>query len=125
LRRWCQLDGPRYFLDFDFLLKQVAAIGKRNLLCMFRNPTQRPVAPAVADFEFLGFDLVDVHDTASALTNCGGFPDVFANSELSRFGLLPDFNRAVDVQTVLRSLHPQDPHANCHLWVIFRAAGLD
>ncbi len=78
-----------YFLDFDFLMEQVAAIQKKNILCVFRNPVQHPVAPPVADFEFMGYDLVDFEDTASALTNCGGFPDVFANSELSHFGLLP------------------------------------
>jgi hypothetical protein len=78
----------------------------------------------VARFQFLGYDLVDVEDTASALTNCGGFPDVFANSELSRFGLLPELARAVEVQRLLRSLHPEEHHANCHVWAIFRAVGL-
>jgi hypothetical protein len=113
-----------YFLDFDFLAKQVAAIQRKNLLCVFRNPVQRPVAPRVADFEFMGYDLVDIEGTASTLTNCGGFPDVFANSELSCFGLLPEFERAAEVQQLLRSLHPEERHANCHLWAIFRAVGL-
>jgi hypothetical protein len=81
-----------YFLDFDFLSKQVAAIEKKNFLCVFRNPVRRPEAPPVAHFEFLGYDLVDVEDLASALTNCGGYPDVFANSELSCHGLFPELD---------------------------------
>ena len=110
-----------YFLDFDYLMAQVAAIEKKNVLCVFRNPVERPQAPPAAQFRFLGYDLVDVQDTASALTNCGGFPDVFANSELSSVGLLSELGRAIEVQSKLRSLHPRDDHANCHVWAIFRA----
>jgi hypothetical protein len=32
--------------------------------------------------------------------------------------------RAVQVQALLRSLHPEEHHANCHVWAIFRAVGL-
>jgi hypothetical protein len=39
--------------------------------------------------------------TFSAPTNCGGFPDVFANPELSPAGLLPDSAQAVEVQLPL------------------------
>ncbi len=113
-----------YFLDFEFLKRQVEGIERNNVLCVFRNPVERPVAPSAADFEFLGYDLVDVHDSASALTNCGGFPEVFAKSELSRVGLLPELGRAVEVQRRLRSLYPEEHHANCHVWGIFRAVGL-
>lgn len=112
-----------YFLDLGFLMGQVAGIPRKNVLCVFRNPIRPPAAPS-ACFEFLGYDLVDVQGPASALTNCGGFPDVFANSELSRVGLLPDFGRALEVQSLLRSRHPDEPHADCHLWAILRAAGL-
>jgi len=58
---------------------------------------------ALADFRFTGYDLVDIHGTNSAFTNCGGFPDVFANSEISCHGL-----------------HPEDRQANCHVWAIFQ-----
>jgi hypothetical protein len=114
----------QYFLDFEFLVKQVAGIEKKNLLCVFRNPSEQPTPPPAAQFEFLGYDLVDVEDLNSALTNCGGYPDIFANSELSRFGLLTELGRALEVQARLRSLHPKDHHANCHVWAIFRAVGL-
>ena len=112
-----------YFLDFDFLVKQVAGIEKKNVLCVFRNPVERPVAPSGARFEFLGYDLVDVECMISALTNCGGYPDVSAGSELSRCGLLPELGRAIEVQGLLRSLHPEDHHAHCHVWAVLRAAG--
>jgi hypothetical protein len=56
----------------------------------------------------------------SALTNCGGFPNAFANSELSQTGLLLDFHRAFEVQQLLRAQYPDEHHANCHVWAIFR-----
>ena len=31
-----------YFLDFDYLMAQVAAIEKKNVLCVFRNPVAPP-----------------------------------------------------------------------------------
>jgi hypothetical protein len=109
-----------FFVDFPYLLQQVAGIPQKNVLCVFRNPPSQPIAPAVASFEFLGYDLVDIMGSASALTNCGGFPDVFSNAELSTTGLLPGLERAGQVQARLRSLHPEEPHANCHVWAIFR-----
>jgi len=108
-----------FFLDADFLRRQVSKVQRKNLLCVFRNPSEPPISPDTS-FEFAGYDLVDVQHSASALTNCGGFPDAFSNFELSTVGLLPDFNRAVEVQKLLRQRHPEEPHANCHLWAIFR-----
>ena len=109
----------RYFVDFAFLKEQVTAVKKKNLLGVFRNPERAPEAPA-ADFEFMGYDLIDPETSVSALTNCGGFPDVFDNSELSPVGLLPEFERAREVQKQLRAAYPKEAHANCNLWAIFR-----
>jgi len=112
-----------FFLDFDFLMAQVANIEEKNILCVFRNPTRQPQAPSFANFHFLGYDLVERETSVSALTNCGGFPDVFDNSELSDVGLMPTLDRAVQVQETLRTTYPGDPHANCDVWAIFRLAG--
>jgi len=110
-----------YFLEFDCLMAQVAAVEKKNVLCVLRSPVDRSQAPPVAQFRFLGYDLVDVQNTASALTNCGSFPNVFAKFELSSAGLLPELGRALEVQAKLRSVYPNEHHADCHVWAIFRA----
>jgi hypothetical protein len=111
-----------FFVDLDFLLQQIAGIPERNLLCVHRNPECPPPAfAAAARFEFLGYDLVDNQGSASALTNCGGFPDVFSGSELSPTGLLTSHARALEVQAELRRKHPEEHHANCHVWAISRA----
>ena len=113
----------RFFVDFEFLVTQLSRRTERNLLCVFRNPESEPAPPSwPVEFEFLGYDLVDVQASASALTNCGGFPEAFENAELSPKGLLKTRERALEVQSALRRLWPDEPHANCHLWAIFRAS---
>ena len=109
-----------FFTDFDFLMKQVAHMENTNVLCVFRNPSEKPIAPKVAQFEFLGYDLVDIPCGVSALTNCGGFPDAFANNELTQHGLLPELDRANEVRSSLRLLHPEEHHAQCDVWALFR-----
>jgi hypothetical protein len=111
-----------FFVDLDFLLQAVSGVVKKNLLCVCRNP-QTPIAPhkGKLNFEFLGYDLVDVEGGASALTNCGGFPKAFANSELSSKGLLVSHARALEVQAALRNAYPEEHHADCHVWAISRA----
>jgi hypothetical protein len=111
-----------FFTDLEFLLGQVSGVAERNLLCVYRNPpASPPPCTGPVTFEFLGYDLVDVQASASALTNCGGFPDIFANAELSSKGLLTSYARAVEVQLALRARYPEEPHADCHVWAVSRA----
>ena len=111
-----------YFTDLEYLLERAGDVTGRNLLCVYRNPKTDPSPPEGSRrFAFEGYDVVDVHGGISALTNCGGFPLVFASSELSSRGLLPSLDRAKEVRAALRVRYPTEPHANCHLWAIFRA----
>jgi len=112
----------QFFVDLEFLLGRLPDVAERNLLCVFRNPLHPPPVPASSlNFEILGYDLVDTQASASALTNCGGFPDVFQNSELTSKGLLTSCSRALEVQSELRRKHPGESHADCHVWAILRA----
>ena len=110
-----------YFTDLDYLRSEVSSVQRRNILCVFRNPSIHPSSLVPKGFEFMGYDLVDIESSASALTNCGGFPKAFSNSELSEKGLLRSHERGRQVQTELRLQYPDEIHANCHLWAIFRA----
>lgn len=110
-----------YFYHLDYLLNRVADKPRKNILGLYRNPeTHIITAPAVGDFEFVGYDLIEEATQVSALTNCGGFPDVFSNTELSRFGLLESFARAIEVQRWLAERHPEEPHARCEMYAIWR-----
>ena len=109
-----------YFTDLEYLLGRARSIDNRNLLCLYKNPTEHPAAPD-SRFQFEGYDLVDVQGGVSALTNCGGFPLAFESDELNEVGLLPRFERAAAVGTALRSNYPNEHHAKCDVWAIFRA----
>jgi hypothetical protein len=72
------------------------------------------------DFSFIGYDLIEEQTQISALTNCGGFPDVFQNEELNRFGLVNGFERAQEIRSFLAERHPKEPHAQCEVYAIWR-----
>jgi len=113
----CMLD---FFVDLDFLLSELADASEFNILSVIRRPSADVRSVAWGGFTFLGYDLLDQEGATSALTNCGGFPDVFANSELSHVGLIPDFDRAAEIQDMLRRIHPEERHADCDIWAISR-----
>jgi hypothetical protein len=109
-----------FFIDLDYLRNETADIHRKNLLCVFRNPPGHPSSQVPEGFEFIGYDLVDKDTSISALTNCGGFPKAFSNGELSEKGLFRTHERSREVQDALRQQYPNEPHADCYLWAIFR-----
>ena len=110
-----------YFSNLDYLLKGVAHAPSRNILGLYRNPVaQIETKPAAGQFVFLGYDLIEEGTKISALTNCGGFPDVFGNHELNQFGLITGFARAHEVQQQLAARYPKKPHAQCERYAIWR-----
>ena len=119
---WSHIVNENFMLDFftdlPYLLQRVESLKDRNLLCVFRNPPSPPTAPA--GFDLIGYDLVDVLGTVSALVNCGGYPDAFANDELSIYGLIPSHERAFQIQRNLREKYPNGEHSNCHVFAVFR-----
>lgn len=107
----------RYFRDLAFLLKELGDRTGHHVLCVYRDPPVHPASPP-ANFRFLGYDLVDIRDGASVLSNCGGFPEIFSGSELSEHGLLTSHARALRVRVDLRER--RSPDTDCHCWAVFR-----
>jgi hypothetical protein len=108
------------FHDLDHVSARVA--GKAvNVLALVEEPSVADVA-SFRDprFVFCGFDLVDEQGGISALTNCGGFDMAFLPSDVSECGLLVDHAKAVAVQRLMRTEYPDEPHARCHVWAIWR-----
>ncbi|RAZ89229.1 hypothetical protein DPM33_19975 [Mesorhizobium hawassense] len=112
-----------FFLDLDFLLSELPDTRDLNILGVIRKPSEDVSSLTWDGFAFLGYDLMDKAVGNSALSNCGGFPDVFANMELSSVGLLEDFDRAVEIHDLLHKTHPEERHADCDHWAIFRRQG--
>lgn len=120
----------RYFVDLPFLLDELRRHGpprgERNLLGVYRDPPFEPPEPdATLRWERLGHDLCEPESGVSALTNCGGFPSVFDSRQLSEHGLFRSYERAREVQMRLKATHPEEPHADCQLWAVFRAVEQD
>lgn len=111
-----------YFRDFEYLHSRVAG-EVCNLLAIMNAPEEDPRATfADPRFVFVGYDLVEAMTGISALTNCGGFPRAFAPTDLSPFGLLSDWAYARVVQARLREEYPDEQHADCDIWAIWRLA---
>ena len=115
-----------YFRSLPYLVERVASVPGVNVLAVLRNPSVADVAAArLPDFIFAGFDVLDVHGDVSALTNCGGFDDVFAPTELTALGLLAGHERADQVRSGLPVAHPEEGHAQCDVWAIWRRVAGD
>ncbi|MFD9900827.1 hypothetical protein [Mesorhizobium sp. NPDC059025] len=112
-----------FFTDPDFMLTQIDDVRNLNIIGTIKAPTEDVSSFAWDGFTFCGYELLDQDHDISALTNCGGFPDVFRNDELSSQGLILDFERATQIQHDLKRLHPEEHHADCNIWAIFRKQG--
>lgn len=118
------------FRDLDYLRGRIGARSEIdesvNLLALLLEPTstaeveRRGAELAGGGFVFRGFELLDVHGDVSALSNCGGFPKAFEPAELNRFGLLDASTRAREVRADLARYYPDQPHAVCDLWAVWR-----
>ena len=110
-----------YFCHLDYLLSRVLDKERRNILGLYRNPAAHIAeAPAAGAFKFMGYDLIEEETQISALTNCGGFADCFLNEELNSYGLIGAFDRASEVKRSLVTKHPEEHHAQCELYAIWR-----
>jgi hypothetical protein len=110
-----------FFRSLPYLRQRVAGEPNLNLLAVLQNPSpanvERTILPG---FEFAGFDLLDIHGDVSALSNCGGYDELFTGGELSDQGLLTNLERAYQVRRGLRALIPGQSHAECDVWGIWK-----
>lgn len=108
-----------YFTDLEFLRDQLNGQTNYRILCVVRNPRHTSKLPIELNmFEFVGLDLVEAGSGVSALSNCGGWPEL-DNAELTNFGLISELQRAQELQKVLLKEHPEEPHADCDVWAIY------
>lgn len=108
-----------YFREADYVMERLRSETESiNILGVAREPDHQP---RLADqrFVFCGYDLIGEGDI-SALTNCGGFEKAFDNAQLSEMGLLDQYETARTVQDALRYHYPDEHHADCNLWAIWR-----
>ena len=68
----------------------------------------------------MGFELIEEATSISALTNCGGFEGAFVPRDLTECGLVYTASRAYEIRQTLLALYPNDPHADCVVWAVWR-----
>ena len=109
-----------YFKNLDYLFHRIAGAKHFNIFSVVFSPVNDVSNSCIDErFKFMGYDIVDKHGGYSALTNCGGFPNAFQNSELSQDGLIVSFNRAQQINQALQKFYPDEYHAQCDVWAIW------
>ena len=92
-----------------------------QVIALILRPTEESfVALKTSGFEFCGYDLVESGSTISAITNCGGDFNSIPYGKLTRYGLLPNYKDAVLAQLALVEEDPDEPHADCDIYEIWR-----
>lgn len=111
-----------FFTDLAALRRALgSSTGGRLLYVVCNPPTPAVVPDDLREFKFVGYDLLEVGGSISALTNCGGWPGILDNGELSPKGLLESHTRALELRAELARRYPDEPHADCDVWAIFVA----
>ncbi len=108
------------YSDLEFVMQNVDAKPPYNVMACVVEPTADCAKHVLKNFEFVGYDLMDKSYDMSALTNCGGTPEVFLPSEQNQFGLIADFEKAYDIKKRLFKNNPNEYHANCNVIALWR-----
>lgn len=112
------------FDDLEYLPRRTSSlfdVRRHQILAVAREASDSDVqSVALEGFCFKGFELIEEATSISALTNCGAFKGAFEPSDLSTFGLVPLASRACEIRDALASMYPDESHADCAVWAIWR-----
>ena len=111
----------KIFNNLEWVLKRTENIKDKQVLAVLRNPTKESENKLnLKNFYFCGYDLIDEDSGISTLLNCRGFDKAFTADDLSTSGLIYDYQRAIKIQKSLIEYYPDDEHAYCTLWAIWK-----
>ncbi|URZ08615.1 hypothetical protein [Clostridium felsineum] len=107
--------------NLNVLLKNVDNREEKQILAVVRKP-KYDCSNVLLDkrFKFYGYDLIEDSTRISALTNCGRFDKAFSSNDISEFGLIKEYKKAKEIQSLLLENYPDEEHVDCVLWVIWR-----
>jgi hypothetical protein len=109
------------FYDLRYLLGRIQTDRKHQVIATMREPAACDICRFTDErFEFKGYDLIEDETCISALTNCGGFDLAFSRADISDCGLVAEYERACQIKEALVKHYPEEPHAHCALWAIWR-----
>ena len=104
------------------ILLQTPMKSNEQVIAYYKNPTESYENHTFDKrFEFCGYDLSEEMTRISAVTNCcGGFDKAIPYGELNKFGLIDDYNKAILIQKKLDELYPDECHACCEIYELWR-----
>jgi hypothetical protein len=109
------------FGDLGYLLRRIQSRGRYQIVAAIREPSREAITDFNDErFDFKGYDLLDDQTRISALTNCGGFDLAFSKGDLTDCGLVWEYERAYDVRAALLRHYPEESHADCAVWGLWR-----
>lgn len=119
------------FVTFDCGLMELKEIEKteiklahhgNQILAIIVRPEIEPnfILEQEKQFEFCGYDLVDITCCISAITNCGVEFETINYATLNKYGLISSYREAVITQLDLNEKYPEDSHSYCEIVEIWR-----
>jgi hypothetical protein len=112
------------FDDPDYAVARLSGVfdpAGHQVLALAREPRRGEVqGVALPGFRFAGFELCDEPSPTSALTNVGGLDAVLRPGDRNTLGLVSDWDRAAAIRDELAVTYPDEPHADCTLWAVWR-----
>lgn len=109
-----------FFTSLDYVVEKMKGKNGFNLLAVARDPDSDCKSIEIENFEFMGYDLIEMFSGISSLTNCGGFDDTFLAQELNQFGLISEYGRVIEIRENLLLNNPDEPHADTRAIAIWR-----
>jgi hypothetical protein len=109
-----------FYTSLDYVFKKLNTEKPCNLLTVVIEPDEDCRKVDLADFEFVGYDLLDKDFCISALSNCGGFDETFVPSDLNDRGLIDTLEDAYDIKRRLLDNNPDESHADTNVIAVWR-----
>ncbi|MCW3467041.1 hypothetical protein [Chitinophaga nivalis] len=109
-----------FFTTLDYVLTRTVMPALFNLLIVAIEPEQDCKSIKLDGYDFIGYELLDQYYDTSALTNCGGFDNTFLPTDLNRFGLIDDYEKAYDIKKRLWQNNQEEEHADTNVIAVWR-----
>ena len=110
------------FSDLDYMLTRIQTDKEFQVIAVAHNPNMDDVGGFTdGRFSFKGYDLMEDGTQISALTDCGGIFDLaYRGEDLSESGLITDFSKAYEIRDSLNRYYPEEAHADCSVWALWK-----
>ena len=108
------------YASLEFVIDEMKNDILYNLLIVVKNPQFECNSINVSDFEFIGYDILDSNYHYSILTNCGGFCEIYSPTDINKFGLIDDYDKAVEINKLFNIKIISDHNEDSNLFAIWR-----